>query len=70
MPEVRLGIGRYQGFVGGLPQEILTWYDNRGERHLSPEEQERLAKEQEQRQRERLETFLRAQGFDPDNLPE
>jgi Uma2 family endonuclease len=70
MPEVGLGIGRYQGFIGGLPQEILTWYDERGERHLNPEEKERLAKEQEQRQRERLEAFLRAQGFDPEHLPE
>jgi hypothetical protein len=77
MPEVGLGIGRYQGFVGGLPQEILTWYGERCDRHLSLEEKERMAKdqaqlarEQEQRQRERLETFLRAQGFDPNNLPE
>jgi Uma2 family endonuclease len=47
MPEVGLGIGRYQGKVGGLPQELLTWYDAQGDRHLSPEEQERFAKEQE-----------------------
>jgi Uma2 family endonuclease len=63
MPEVGLGIGRYQGFVGGLPQEILTWYDAQGNRHLNPEEQEK-------QKRERLETFLRSQGFDPDHLPE
>jgi Uma2 family endonuclease len=69
MPEVSLGIGRYQGIGGGLPQEILTWYDVRGDHHLSPEEQERRAKEQEQRQRERLEAFLRSQGIDPDHLP-
>ncbi|MEX0271466.1 Uma2 family endonuclease [Leptolyngbyaceae cyanobacterium UHCC 1019] len=62
MPEVGLGIGRYQGVVGGLPQEMLTWYNERGDRHLRPEEQERL-------QRERLEAFLRSQGIDPDQLP-
>jgi hypothetical protein len=70
MPEVGLGIGRYQGLVGGLPQEILTWYDAQGNRHLRPEEQERLAKEQEQQERERLEIFLRSKGFDPEHLPE
>lgn len=41
MPEIGLGIGRYQGVVGGLPQEILTWYDDKGNRYLSGEEQER-----------------------------
>lgn len=62
MPEVGLGIGRYLAQVGGLSQEILTWYDAQGDRHLSAEEQERQAKE-------RLEAYLRSQGIDPDNLP-
>jgi hypothetical protein len=48
----------------------LTWYDAQGNRHLRPEEQERLAKEQEQQERERLEIFLRSKGFDPEHLPE
>jgi hypothetical protein len=39
-----VGVGRYQGFVGGLPQEILTWYDVRSDRHLSFEEKERQAR--------------------------
>jgi len=82
MPEVGLGIGRYRGLVGGLSQEILTWYDAGGDRQLSPEErerqrteeerlakeQERLAKEQAQQRAERLEELLRAQGIDPDQL--
>ncbi|MEM6432428.1 MAG: Uma2 family endonuclease [Cyanobacteria bacterium P01_D01_bin.115] len=66
MPEVGLGIGRYQGQFGGIPQEILTWYDAQGNRHLSAAEQERLRTEQErqraeqERQRvERLEAYLR-----------
>jgi Uma2 family endonuclease len=58
MPEVGLGIGRYQGEVGGVAQEILTWYDERGDRYLSAEERA-----------ERLEAYLRSQGFDPDQLP-
>jgi Uma2 family endonuclease len=84
MPEIGLGIGRYQGEVGGLPQEILTWFDDQGNRHLSAEEQERARATQEQaratqeqaratqeqQQRKRLEAFLRSQGFDPNQLPD
>jgi Uma2 family endonuclease len=80
MPEVGLGIGRYQGLLGGLPQEILTWYDAQGNRHLSAEEQERQRTEQERQRTEqerqrteqarkrahRLEELLRSQGIDPD----
>jgi Uma2 family endonuclease len=63
MPEIGLGIGRYLAQVGGLSQEILTWYDAQGHRHLSAEEQERQRVEQ-------LEAYLRSQGIDPNNLPE
>jgi hypothetical protein len=77
MPEVGLGIGRYQDVIGGIPQEILTWYDAQGNRHLNATEverqradQEAQQKEQERCQRERLETFLRSQGIDPNQLPE
>lgn len=62
MPEVGLGIGRYPTLVGGFPQEVLTWYDEQGNRYLSAEEQER-------QRAERLEAFLRMQGFDPNQLP-
>lgn len=70
MPEVGLGIGRYQGQVGGISQEILTWYDAQGQRHLSAEEQERQRTQQERLRVERLEAYLRSQGIDPDRLPE
>ena len=70
MPEVGIGIGRYQGEVGGLPQELLTWYDAQGDRHLSEAEQERQRAEQALEKAERLETFLRSQGINPDQLPE
>ncbi|NJK52180.1 MAG: hypothetical protein HC936_03945 [Leptolyngbyaceae cyanobacterium SU_3_3] len=59
MPEVGLGIGRYRGLVGGLNQEILTWYDRQGDRYLSGEERA-----------ERLEAYLRSQGIDPNQLPD
>ncbi len=38
MPEVKLGIGRYQGVVGGIEQELLSWYDEQGNRYLNAEE--------------------------------
>ncbi|MEB3356429.1 MAG: Uma2 family endonuclease [Synechococcales bacterium] len=70
MPEVGLGIGRYQAQIGGLPKEILTWYDAQGNRHLGAEEQERQRTEQERQRVKRLEAYLRSQGIDPDCLPE
>jgi hypothetical protein len=84
MPEVGLGIGRYQANVGGLMREILTWYDEQGNRHLSVAERVRQRAERvrqraervrqraavEKQRRERLEAFVRSRGYDPDNLPE
>lgn len=65
MPEVGLGIGRCQALIAGLQQEILSWYDQRGDRYLTADEvvqQERLRTEQ-------LAQYLRSLGIDPDNLP-
>ncbi len=70
MPEVGLGIGRYQTEIGGYPQEILTWYDEHGNRHLSAAEQASQENERLAQEKERLAAFLRSQGFDPDNLPQ
>lgn len=80
MPEIGLGIGRCQVVFGNLPQEQLAWFDQQGNRYLTPEEraaaeQQRAQAEQqraqaEQQRREQLEAFLRSQGFDPDHLPE
>lgn len=79
MPEVGLGIGRYQGTVGGIPKELLSWYDERGTRYLTSEEQaeqertraeqERIRAEQSQIRAEQLAQYLRSLGIDPDNLP-
>jgi hypothetical protein len=38
MPEVGLGIGRCQQTLGGIPQEVLTWYDGEGNRYLPADE--------------------------------
>jgi Uma2 family endonuclease len=80
MPEIGLGIGRCVLPADPLNREVLSWFDEKGDRYLTMDErvdaerfraeQERLRAEQEQERRERLETFLRSQGFDPDHLPE
>ncbi|MEO1404442.1 MAG: Uma2 family endonuclease [Cyanobacteria bacterium J06635_1] len=57
MPEVNLGIGRYQGIAGGIQQELLGWFDAKGNRYLTPEEKA-----------ERLATRLRELGEDPDQI--
>jgi Uma2 family endonuclease len=66
MLEIGLGIGRCVLPSDPLGREVLSWFDERGDRYLSAEEQE----QQERSRRERLEAFLRSQGFDPDHLPE
>ena len=58
MPEVGLGIGRYQAVIGGIQQELLSWYDQQGDRYLTAEERA-----------EQLARYLRSLGIDPDNLP-
>ncbi|GAB1544158.1 Uma2 family endonuclease [Scytonema sp. NUACC21] len=58
MPEVGLGIGRYQATVAGIQQQLLSWYDNKGDRYLTAEERA-----------EQLAQYLRSIGVDPDSLP-
>jgi Putative restriction endonuclease len=40
MPEVGLGIGRCPEIFPGSTEEVLSWFDERGDRHLRPEEKE------------------------------
>jgi Uma2 family endonuclease len=78
MPEIGLGIGREQGTYQGITREWLYWYDERGQRLLTPEERARQAEqrarqaEQQARQAEqqahRLAEELRRRGIDPDSL--
>jgi len=77
-PEVGLGIGRSQGVHGGLQREWLFWYDEQGNRLLSPDErtqraeqeaqQERQRAEQEHQRAERLAELLRSRGINTDDL--
>ncbi|GAB4321361.1 MAG: Uma2 family endonuclease [Leptolyngbyaceae cyanobacterium] len=39
MPEVGLGIGRTTHQSGSIQQEVLSWYNQNGDRYLTPEEQ-------------------------------
>ena len=57
MPEVGLGIGRFQSVSGGTSQELLCWFNEQGTRYLTPEERA-----------ERAEARLRELGKDPDQI--
>jgi predicted nucleic acid-binding Zn-ribbon protein len=39
MPEVGLGIGRCPEVFSGSKEEVLSWFDEKGDRYLRPEEQ-------------------------------
>jgi Uma2 family endonuclease len=78
LPEIGLGIGRERGIYQGIAREWLFWYDEEGQRLLTPEERIREAEErirfEEQR---RVEAEQRAQllaerlkllGVDPETL--
>jgi len=55
LPEIGLGIGRGQGTFEGWNREWLYWYDQDGNRFLSPDEriqQERRLREEERRLKE------------------
>jgi Uma2 family endonuclease len=77
-PEIGLGIGRERGIYQGIVREWLYWYDEEGQRLLSPEERIREAEErtafEEQRRVEAeqqvkmLVERLNALGVDPETL--
>ena len=72
IPEVGLGIGRHRGVIGGVQQEILSWYDEQGNRYLTADEiaqQESRRAQTEQNRAEQLAQYLRSLGIDTDNLP-
>ncbi|HEY9852672.1 MAG TPA: Uma2 family endonuclease [Leptolyngbyaceae cyanobacterium] len=78
MPEIGLGIGREEGTYQGITREWLYWYNEQGQRFLTPEElvrEERQRAQQEQqlrleaeRRARMLEERLRSLGVDPDTL--
>ncbi len=62
LSEIGLGIGRETGIYQGIEREWLYWYDEQGQRYLTPEEQIQSA----QQKAKRLEERLRSLGIDPD----
>lgn len=78
MPEIGLGIGRSLGTYEGWSREWLYWYDQDGNKYLTPEEVARQQQEQAELQRERAEVAeqqlelllakLRERGIDPNDL--
>ena len=58
MPEIGLGLGRSFGKLGGLEREMLSWFDEQGDRYLSAEEQ---AEQLQQTAQQAQQTAQRAQ---------
>lgn len=56
MSEIGLGIGRFQGLSGGIPQAMLGWFNQKGDRYTSEERAELLV------------SRLRELGEDPDQI--
>ncbi|MFB2772574.1 Uma2 family endonuclease [Pelatocladus sp. BLCC-F211] len=78
LSEIGLGIGRERGTYQGITREWLYWYNEQGQRLLTPEEriqeaeQRRLAAEQHRIEAEQraqmLAERLKALGIDPESL--
>jgi Uma2 family endonuclease len=71
LAELNLGIGRERGIYQGIEREWLYWYDEVGNRYLTPEERlqqsqnETLAAQQRVKQ---LEAKLKSLGIEPNSL--
>ncbi|AFY49537.1 hypothetical protein Nos7524_3757 [Nostoc sp. PCC 7524] len=78
LPEIGLGIGIEQGTYLGIPREWMYWYNQEGQRLLTPQEQAQLAQQQAQLAQQQaqqaqqevqlLRERLRSLGVDPDSL--
>lgn len=64
LEKIGLGIGLERGSDQGITREWLYWYDENGERFLTPEERSLQAETKAQR----YERKLRELGIDPDSL--
>ena len=64
LEEVGLGLGLEEGTYQGITREWLYWYDENGERFLTPEERSRQAETKAQDYARKL----RELGIDPDSL--
>lgn len=78
LPEIGLGIGRERGAYQGIAREWLYWYDEQGQRLLTPEERISVAEElvtveqqrriEAERRSQLLAERLKALGIDPETL--
>jgi Uma2 family endonuclease len=78
LPEIGLGIGRERGIYQGIAREWLYWYNEKGERLLTPEERildaEQRANFESQRRLEAEEQVhilterLKSLGFEPETM--
>ena len=71
MPEIELGIGCERGISGNWEREWVYWYDSHSVRCLTAEERAKNAENlanQERQQKEKLETYLRSLGINPDDI--
>jgi Uma2 family endonuclease len=69
LPEIGLGIGCATVMFNGIEQEILAWFNEKGDRYLLPEEiaaAEKQRADKAQQQADRLAAQLRALGINPD----
>jgi Uma2 family endonuclease len=64
LPSLQLGLEL------GVHEQQLRWFTAEGDLIPLPEQAERQRAEQEQQAKERLESYLRSQGIDPNQLPE
>ena len=64
LEEIGLGIGRERGTYQGITREWLYWYDEQGQRLLTPEERILQAEQRAQRLAQRL----RSLGIDPNSI--
>ncbi|NJL01010.1 MAG: Uma2 family endonuclease [Spirulinaceae cyanobacterium RM2_2_10] len=73
LPQINLGLTLWQGELEGRQDTWLRWCDAAGRVLPTGDEQaaaERQRADQERQRAERLAALLRAQGIDPDQLPD
>ncbi len=70
LAEIGLGIGKEQRIYQGIEREWLYWYDEQGQRYLTPEERIQEAQQQTlvaQQRAKQLEERLRSLGIEPND---
>ena len=71
MPEIGLGIGCERNILDHWDREWVYWYDRNNVRYLTADERANQAEaiaQQERQQKEKLATYLRGLGINPDQI--